>query len=159
MTLSKSRRQLIFSITALGLVGLWCYMPVKTALTKALFFTPVEAKVVNTGQLCRVFGLIPEAQAYIDKDPQWARGAWGACGNADSYIASGNTRYHQMELIQKFPQYVVTFDYIAPSDGSKRTVQLQAVSLGMIGIGGEFEIGKTMKILGHKKDPEKASLS
>ncbi|OYU78585.1 MAG: hypothetical protein CFE32_00875 [Alphaproteobacteria bacterium PA3] len=158
MTISKSRAQLLVILCLL--LG-FCYLAfgrVSEAFSKAFFYKPTDATIVSKGELCRVYGMTPEAQAVVDQSPDWRRAVWGNCEEANTFANSGISRYHRMGLVTTIKRKVVIVHYRAPADGSRRVAQLHALSWSEVGTPSDLELGAIIKILGHKKDPEKASL-
>jgi hypothetical protein len=158
MTISKSRAQLF---VMLCLLLSFCYLTfgrVSAAFSKAFYYEAVDATIVSKGELCRVYGMTPEAQAVVDQSPDWRRAVWGNCDDANTYAKSGISKHHRMGLVTTLKRNVVIVHYKAPADGSRRVAQLHALSWSEIGKPSELDLGAIIRIRGHKKDPDKASL-
>ena len=158
MTISKSRAQLLVMLCLLFSFCYLSYGRATAAFSKAFFYDAVDATIVSKGELCRVYGMTPEAQAVVDQSPDWRRAVWGNCEDAKTYAKSGVSRHHRMGLVTTIKRNVVIVHYKAPADGSRRVAQLHALSWSEVGTPNDLELGAIIKILGHKKDPEKASL-
>lgn len=156
--ISKSRAQLIVLLFLLFGICVFGFGRASAAFSKAVFYEPTDAKIVSKGDLCRVYGLTPEAQVVVDQSPVWRGAVWGDCDAANTYADSPSSRYHRMGLVKSMKRHVIIVHYTAPADGSRRVAQLHALRWYEIGPDSQLEIGATIKILGHKKDPTKASL-
>jgi len=162
MKVSKSRLRL-----GAGVVMVITIMPLAVqhgykAITEAVTYTYVDAKLIKAQALCRVRGQTPKAQRYLDETTPWVNGTWTGCEAARDFLDNGTSRYHQLKLFVKSAKDVATVEYTAPSDQSQRIAQLQMsdwrADVWLVEEEGTkaatTEI-KIVKIRAHKSDPEK----
>jgi hypothetical protein len=155
MKFSRARLQLFLVVPILCLAVVPAMKQLSGTFKSTYNYVPVEAQMVSYGELCRVYGETPEAQAVVDQSPKWARGAWGDCVEARDFKSSGITRYHRMDLIKLREDEVLTVNYTAPADGSLRVAQLEAA--GRTSRGSDEPVGSAITISAHSTNPELVS--